>query len=72
MDVQVEKPTRQQAKQSKMAAGKIFVVYYGKREIGALNPARVKPWSNMQMPAKAKRDLRSAVCAAQEAVNAGA
>ena len=34
--VQVQKPTRQQHKDSKMGPGKMFVVYFGTNEISAL------------------------------------
>lgn len=43
--VQVQKPTRQQHKDSKMGPGKVFVVYFGTNEISALPKNRIKPWS---------------------------
>ncbi len=70
--MQVQRPTELQRLATKMASGQVFVVYFGMEEIGALPVPRVKPWNSLQVPVRAKADLRAAVCAAQAVLNSRA
>ena len=67
---QVQKPTRKQSRDSSMGDSKVFVVYIGQEEIGAMPMSRVKSWGSLAPPPKsAKADLKSAVCKAQLILN---
>ncbi len=66
--VQVQKPTRQQHKDSKMGPGKVFVVYFGTNEISALPKNRIKSWSTQPVPRRAVGDLKAAILEAKQAV----
>ncbi len=66
--LQVQKPTRQQHRDSKMGPGKVFVVYFGTNEISALPKNRIKPWGTQPMPRGAVGDLKAAIVEAKQAV----
>jgi len=66
--VQVQKPTRQQHKDSKMGPGNVFVVYFGTNEISALPKNRIKSWSTQPVPRRAVGDLQAAILEAKQAV----
>ena len=66
--IQVQKPTRQQHKDSNMAPGKVFVVYFGTNEISALPKNRIKSWGAQPVPRAAVGDLKAAILEARQAV----
>ncbi len=70
--MQVQRPTELQRRATKMASGQVFVMYFGTEDIGAIPEIRVKPWTSLQAPVRAKADLRAAVCAAQAVLNSRA
>jgi hypothetical protein len=66
--MQVQKPSRQQHKDSKMGPGKVFVVYFGTNEISALPKNRIKSWNTHPAPRSAVGDLKAAILEARQAV----
>jgi len=66
--MQVQRPTRQQHKDSKMGPGKVFVVYFGTNEISALPKNRIKSWGTQPVPRAAVGDLKAAILEARQAV----
>lgn len=66
--MQVQKPTRQQHRDSKMGPGKVFVVYIGTNEISALPKNRIKSWRTQPAPRSAVGDLKATILEAKQAV----
>ena len=63
--VQVQQPTAEQYRETKMGPGKVFLVYHETLEYEALPEDRVSRWSAQRIPKKGAVWLLKAVAAAQ-------
>ena len=68
----MQNPNEQQKKDTRWRDGKIFVVYFGTREIGALLKDQVKRWPKKAIPHQGGKDYRTALDEAVLAVAGGA
>lgn len=70
--MQVQRPTPDQRRRTKMTDGKAFVVYHGKGQIQALSMHSIAQWDAKRAPATASAKLVEAVQSAEQAVSNGA
>jgi len=67
--LQVQKPTQEQEQATRMTDGKVFVEYFGTREIEAVTQRCIQPWSAMIPPTASQGGLKVAVDLARDFVH---
>ncbi|DBA95067.1 TPA: hypothetical protein ACH3X1_002580 [Trebouxia sp. C0004] len=65
----VQKPTKAQEQVTKMTGCKVFVVYFGTKEIEAVTQRCIQPWSAMIPPTAPEGSLKAAVDLARDFVH---